>query len=161
MAPRKRKAWLQAQLRERVGQPSPNRFRNLGDMRMLRLWTRHDWWIRVSRETLRECRKGSLPGRPCAHAQALGAGLDEKVGFGLSGEQGAHAQAVKRLPAAVESAYWRQRPSEMLVLMLVVATTFRFCPLVKAQPLCRWGCPSGPGVLPGVGDGADSSLGAN
>ncbi|XP_040097991.1 cation channel sperm-associated protein subunit delta [Oryx dammah] len=25
----------------------------------------------------------------------------------------------------------------MLVLMLVVATTFRFCPLVKAQPLCR------------------------
>lgn len=45
----------------------------------------------------------------------------------------------------------------MLVLMLVVATTFRFCPLVKAQPLCRWGCPSGPGVLPGVGDGADSS----
>ncbi|XP_059744621.1 cation channel sperm-associated auxiliary subunit delta isoform X5 [Bos taurus] len=27
--------------------------------------------------------------------------------------------------------------SEMLVLMLVVATTFRLCPLVKARPLCR------------------------
>ena len=37
-------------------------------------------------------------------------GLVEKVSFGLPGEQGAHAQTVKLLPAANESAYWRQRP---------------------------------------------------
>lgn len=37
-------------------------------------------------------------------------GLVEKVSFGLPGEQGAHAQTVKRLPAANESAYRRQRP---------------------------------------------------
>lgn len=86
-----------------------------------------------------------------------GAGLDEKVGFAWD----AHAQAVKRLPAAVESAYWRQRRSEMLVLMLVVATTFGSARWSKLSRCAGGAAPSGPGVLPGFGDGADSSLGAN
>lgn len=33
-----------------------------------------------------------------------------EVCFGLPGEQSAHAQTVKRLPAAVESTHWQQRP---------------------------------------------------
>lgn len=38
----------------------------------------------------------------------------------------------------------------MLMLMLVAAVTMGLRPLVTAQPLCRWGCPPGAGVLPGV-----------
>lgn len=79
---------------------------------------------------------------------------------GFLGSKVRMPDTMKDSPRQLESAYWRALPSEMLVLMLVVATTFRFCPLIKAQPLCRWGCLPGLGV-PGVGDGADSSLGAN
>ena len=50
-----------------------------------------------------DCLWAAVCSRPTA------GGLIE-VCFGLPGEQSAQAQTVKRLPAAVESTYWRQRP---------------------------------------------------
>lgn len=57
-------------------------------MRMLRLWTRHDWWIRVSRETLRECRKGSLPmGGRVRMPKLWGRGLMRRSASGFLGSK--------------------------------------------------------------------------